>query len=189
MIELIKQSEELLPFAKDENLTRVEKLMLPFPMGVFGTLRMIPKDQGNNRLMLRMPIALHCRGFLPHFVAKGIDLYAEENASAPIEIFFYDPQEWRKMIPLVDQLEGVYQDKTYSGYNRTLMFAKILPNDFAEEEFNLGIEWQERNLKIEPDKWEQFPSVPVWVYSNDSANADAVNFKNNPILLEAYYKG
>ena len=158
-------------------------------MGVFGTLRMIPKDQGNNRLMKRIPILLHCKGFVPHFVAKGIDLYAEENASAPIEIFFYDSQDWRGMIPLVDQLEGIYQDACYCGYNRTLVYAKILPDDYAQEEFNLGLSWEIRNLNIPPNKWDDFLSIPVWIYSNDTANADVVNFKNNPILLEAYYKG
>jgi len=185
MIEkLIKQAEELLPFAKDEKLKRIEKLMLPFPMAVFGTLRMIPEDQGNNRLMRRMPVALHCKGFLPHFVAKGIDLYAEENASVPVEIFFYDPQDWRNMISLVDQLEGIYQDKVYSSYNRTLVLAKVLPDDFAEEEFNVNIGQEKRNLKINPNEWEQFPSVPVWIYSNDSANADVIQFENNPILFQ-----
>ena len=184
---LIEQAEKLLPSAKDKNLSRAEKLMLPFPLAVFGTLRIIPKDQGNGRLMTRIKPLAHCKGFLPHFVAKGIELHAQENASAPLEIFFYDLEKWREVIRPVDELEGIYQDKIYSGYNRTLVYAKILPDKFEEEEFNKGISWQTRDLKIPNSFWEQFQSVPVWIYSNDSANADAIHFKENPILLEAYY--
>ena len=179
MKQLIEQAEALLP-AFFDNLSKVEKLMLPFPMGVFGTLRLIPEDQGNARLMTRIEPVYHCRAFLPQFIAEGIELRGKEWASAPIELFFYSPDDWRRMIPQVDRLEGIYMD-SYSSYNRTLISVKILPDDFDKTVFDRGLTLNKRDLQIPPKQWKEFQSIPAWIYSNDTSNHDVCNFKYNPI--------
>jgi hypothetical protein len=144
------------------------KFNMPFPIGVFGTLRQLPNDQGNARRMFtRQPVAHH-KAFLPHFTSSGIWLDFKEGASGVLELYYYEPEDFPAVIERVDALEGFSPDHSY-GYWRTLMEVKVLPEDYTHELFNEGIHADDRDLKIPEDKWD-FPCVPAWVYSNARSN-------------------
>lgn len=142
----------------------------PFPMAVFGTLR---EGEGNNRLM-RMngtPSGI-ARAFLPNFVAVGISLQGQPGASAPFEIFHYEPEEWNKMISRVDGLEGFSFNGRHvadTWYLRTLAMLRILP-DGDTTPFPTLRQATRRNLGIPQDQWENYQEIPCWIYSNPQAN-------------------
>lgn len=155
---------------------------LPFPMAVFGTLR---RGCGNHPLMgtedlrryrQQYRFTTRFRAFLPHFVARGISLFFQENASCPLEVYTYDAKNWGEMIHSVDALEGFYpgNERNYGyGYNRTLAHLHILPDEFEHPLFpesgrpDLG---QNRDLKIPVAEWQQYPRIPCWVYSSGREN-------------------
>ncbi len=153
---------------------------MPFPMGVFGTLR---DGHGNNRLMHRAEIGLHVRGFMPHFIAHGLSISFRKNATAPFEAFFYRPEEWKKMIPSVDSLEGfspTWAERQDYGYYRTLAYIHLLPASYEHNLFpppdqrgwrSLGAD---RDLQIPPEQWGQYERVPCWVYSSKTSNKMAI---------------
>lgn len=161
-----------------------EKYACPFPIGVFGTLRQLPKPQGNtHRMYTKDPVA-HMKAFLPHYTASGIWLEFKKNASAVIELFFYNPEDFPSVIERVDMLEGFSPDSRRGGYWRTLMNVRALPDDFEHDLFEVGIRQDDRDLQIPPEEWENFPSVPAWVYSNPRSNAMCSDKaeKTSPIL-------
>jgi gamma-glutamylcyclotransferase (GGCT)/AIG2-like uncharacterized protein YtfP len=145
----------------------------PFPMGVFGTLR---KDQWNTHRMEAGKYTLHCKAFMPHFIAKGLGIYFEKNASAPFEIFYYPQAEWDKMIPGVDALESFSpkREKGEFGYYRTLAWLHVLPDNFDHKLFKTKNLDSYRNLEIPLEEWSQYERVPAWVYSSKSENAKAL---------------
>lgn len=164
---------------------------LTFPMGVFGTLR---EGHGNNRLMHRAEIALHCKAFMPHFLAHGLSISFHKNCTAPFEVFFYRPEEWRKMIPSVDSLEGFspkYAAEKGWGYHRTLAWIHLLPADYTHELFpdpdshkgwySLGAE---RDLRIPQEEWAKYERVPCWVYSNRTSNERAREAKVDTVIWD-----
>lgn len=167
-----------------EKVPKSERYMLPYPMAVFGTLRTIPCDQGNSRLMTRVAPSKHCKAFLPHFTTEDISLRFEKNASAPLELFFYDPELWREMIGPVDRLEGFHPNKPLWGYVRTLVNVRLLPDDFAEDLFLEGLNNPSRDLKIPTKDWELYPSLPAWVYSNPAANKSANLISDSPVIWD-----
>lgn len=143
----------------------------PFPMGVFGTLR---SGMGNNHRMHKGQVTKVRKAFMPHFIAHGLSISFKEGSSAPFEVFFYSPEEWKKMIPGVDSLEGFRPGSRYKyGYHRTLANLRLLPEDFEHDLFkyvNLG---DFRDLEIPQEQWESFQWVPCWVYSSMSQNEKA----------------
>jgi len=150
---------------------------LPFPIGVFGTLR---DNECNNPLMLYKNPQLHCKAFLPHFVARDITLEYQEGASAPFEIFFYKKSDFQKIILRVDQLEGFSPpENTLNWYQRTLVELRILPNDY-DRVFDQGLRLNERNLEIPEQEWDDFPICLAWAYSDVKANIDLDHLFDEP---------
>ena len=170
-----------------------DEWFMPFPMGVFGTLR---KGWGNDPLMHRGKVAAWTRAFLPHFTASGLTIHCTEGGSAPFEIYFYNKAEWDKMIPSVDRLEGFhpqYLDERRPGewadygYHRTLVWLSLLPEEFAEHPPYMGRgrgSWGERNLEIGTATWKDYDRVPCWVYSNGKANREVKKLEGNPLIWQ-----
>jgi gamma-glutamylcyclotransferase (GGCT)/AIG2-like uncharacterized protein YtfP len=176
---MLQESLDLL--AKFSELTSLDRWHLPFPMGVFGTLR---ENQYNNHRMHRGDIALHRKAFMPHFIAHGLSINYSKDSSAPFEVFFYKPDQWSKMIPGVDSLEGFRPDNVDDpwsvryGYFRTLAWLRLLPADFDHSLFEpkrLGDLPRSRNLNIPTDQWDNYERVPCWVYSSRHQNEAAAN--------------
>ena len=135
---------------------------VPFPMGVFGTLR---KGWGNTGLMGGSPdepledddekcyyrhsrdysYEAHFKAFMPHWSASGLSISHHPGASGVFEVFIYAPDHWKKMIVNVDRLEGFRlntdgADKNRSGYyrhgyHRTLAWLHVLPDDYEHEQY------------------------------------------------------
>lgn len=166
-------------FAKFPETTTANRWYMPFPMGVFGTLR---ANQYNNHRMHKGDVELHCKAFMPHFIARGLSISYHHGSSAPFEVFFYEPDQWSKMIPGVDALEGFRPDDNNDtwgnryGYYRTLAWLHLLPEDFQHILFQpkrLGDLPQVRDIGIPQDKWEDYDRVPCWVYSSRHQNEAA----------------
>lgn len=152
-----------------------------FPIAVFGTLRQIPRDQGNlHRMLTRDPVD-HKKAFIPHMLPSGIWVDFEEGASGLFEVFFYDKKDFTAVIKSVDALEGFTPDRHW-GYHRTLLKARVLPDDYADGLFNRGIRWDNRTLDIPENEWENFEAVPVWAYSNKETNHALKEMENSPLL-------
>jgi len=153
----------------------------PFPIAVFGTLRQIPRDQGNlHRMMTRKPIE-HRKAFVPHMSPSGIWVDFKEGASGIFEVFFYDPEDFPAVIARVDALEGFTPDHYY-GYHRTLLNVRLLPEDYPEDLFNKGIRWDNRTLGIPQKSWNDFEAVPAWAYSNIVTNNRLAKMEDSPLL-------
>lgn len=157
---------------KAQGIIPSDRWMLPFPMGVFGTLR---SKQCNNRRMHRGNVISQHKAFMPHFIAKGLSISFSKGSSAPFEVFFYDNDEWQKMIPGVDSLESFSpkyaEDKIY-GYYRTLAWLRLLPEDFDHKMFSIDL-WGTRDLKMPEAEWNNYEAVPCWVYSSVTQNKAA----------------
>lgn len=176
-MDFLKEANQLLE--KFETTAVADRWHMPFPMGVFGTLR---ERHWNNRLMHRSEIGAHFKAFMPHFIAKGLTISFSEGASAPFEIFCYKSSDWKKMIPSVDSLEGfrsgdfcaedAFKLKSY-GYFRTLAWLHVLPDDFSHKLFEESYLSGSRNLEIPQNTWENYPKVPCWVYSSVTQNEAA----------------
>ncbi len=168
----------------------VAKYAWPFPMGVFGTLRI---RQGNHRRMTAGKFNNHRVGFLPHFYAEGLSVNHKKNACAPFEVFFYDDRkEWDKMIPGVDSLEGFWpadaDKKRQYGYFRTLVWIHLFPEGYTDRWFpatESASLWNHRDMQIDPKSWDQYEKVPAWVYSNIYSNTnltEAVGDGYSPLI-------
>ena len=174
-----------------------ERYNWPFPMGVFGTLRV---NQGNNPLMHRNGTPKgHKKAFLPHFFAHGLSIRFHDNASAPFDIFYYEPDQWAKMISSVDGLESFspryYDDQSY-GYYRTLVTLRLLPDDYEDKFFPKNSKCEiygERDMKIDSKTFDKYDSQPAWVYSSIKSNEACLEWclKNKvhcPILWPNWQK-
>jgi hypothetical protein len=145
-----------------------------FPLAVFGTLRTLPRDQGNAQIMFRREPKLHCKAFLPHFSRDGITLKFEEGASAMFEVFFYDPQDFKVIIAAADQLEGFRPDhRFHNHWYRTLAELRVVPDDYAVAMFDEGIEPSSAKLDIPENEWDNFKPCMAWIYSNIPSNKEA----------------
>lgn len=153
-----------------ENKQELEKFNLPFPMGVFGTLR---EGRSNNHRMYNGKPVMHSKAFLPHFIAHGLSISFEKDATAPFEIFFYEEKEWNKMIPSVDALEGFnpkYVDWNEDwGYHRTLAWLYILPKEYNHPIYKKDLGGY-RNLQIPKKEWNNYEKIPAWIYSSIKEN-------------------
>ena len=151
---------------------------MPFPIGVFGTLR---KDQGNSQIMYARDPTLCCKAFLPNITTNGITLEFQEGASAAFEVFFYEPKNWMKVIEKTDYLEG-FMPELPAYYQRTLAVLRILPDDYENNLFNQSIDLNpNRSLEIPKETWLDYPSMPTWIYSNVDCNTIVQNSNFNPI--------
>ena len=167
-------------FQKQKSLARWD---VPFPMGVFGTLRM---GWGNNRLM--RGYSHMQRAFLPHFAPTGLHIDFVPGVAGMFEVYFYTPENWEKMIPSVDALEGFHPKENPKGwfYWRTLVNLRLLPEDFPEDQYG----WREtststrRVLDIPMEDWEKYPQTASWVYSSIEQNKICVKAKidHDPII-------
>ena len=155
-----------------------DKYNVPFPIGVFGTLRQLPNDQGNARRMFTRQPVIHQKAFLPHYTSSGIWLDFKEGASGVIELYYYKAEDFPAVIERVDALEGFSPDHSF-GYWRTLMEVKVLPDDYEHELFETSIRTGDRDLCIPEEKWD-FPCVPAWVYSNADSNRACQSCFCNP---------
>ncbi len=187
----------------------LEKWNVPFPMGVFGTLRM---NWGNTALM-GMPkdtrkaedwgwddwghrardyeYESHHKAFLPHWNAQGLRIFHAPESSGVFEIFTYTPENWKKMIAGVDRLEGFrphveederdYRWRGY-GYFRTLVWLHLLPDNYDNRYFSSRSYDSPRDLKIPADKWQDYPKVPCWVYASIRENEASQKLPDSPII-------
>ncbi len=203
---LLKQHEEA------EGL---EKWHVPFPMGVFGTLRI---DWGNTDLMgrpkgtrkedwegddywgrdLNYAYESHHRAFLPHWLARGLSIHHSTGSSGVFEIFTYTPENWKKMIVGVDRLEGFRPrireeeedswrreysyHRSLDSYYRTLVWLRVLPDDYDHPYFDGRHYDDPRDLKIPVDQWEDYPRVPCWVYASMRENKANLELADSPII-------
>ena len=175
-MDLIVEACRLLETSRD--LQKSQRWYLPFPMGVFGTLR---EGQWNNGRMHNGKVEVHKMAFMPHFVAHGLSISFRKNSSAPFEIFFYRPEEWEKIIGSVDSLEGFSPRRALThkyGYYRTLAWLNMLPNDFKHYLFSKSNNLLdgERDLKIPIKEWDKYERVPCWVYSSVFQNEKSTQF-------------
>lgn len=170
------------------------KWNVPFPMAVFGTLR---AGWGNHYLMgtkdgERPRFKSHHKAFLPHFVATGLSIKYSPDSSAVCEVYTYDAENWARMIPNVDGLEGFRpgRERHYSGgYHRTLMNLHILPDDFQspfyENERGYGRGWGSvRDLQIPKTEWGNYPKVPCWIYSSVYQNQECLIESDTPFIWD-----
>lgn len=182
-----------------ENLPKEERWWVPFPMGVFGTLR---KGRGNHRLMgvknneepfedwwgekIKAKHLHWCKAFMSNHHPQGLTLHHEENSTGPFEIYFFDQDNWNKMIPRVENLEGFTPCFTWHrGYHRTLAWLHILPDDFENDSWDRISTWDNahrKKLQIPKEDWHKFPKVPAWVYSNCVANNKSLENNENTII-------
>lgn len=155
---------------------------LPFPLGVFGTLR---AGCRNHALMLAQPVVRRGRGFLAHFAARAISLQYCPGACAPFEIYGYEARNWGALIPGVDALEGFragFVDR--SGYHRTLAWLRLLPADFQHPMYDLAIVELDRDLRIDVRSWNDYECVPCWIYSGVELNRSAAAQTDSPIIWD-----
>ena len=135
--------------------------------------------------MLRVkPLEIH-RSFIPHIEARGIWLDFKLNGCVPCETYFYQPDGFQKAIPRIDGLEGfdAHYQRSY-GYLRTLLNTYLLPDDYAEDIFRLGLRLDKRDLAIPKDQWNKFHMIPTWAYSNHEANKYLKELSDNPVLYD-----
>ena len=161
----------------------IDRYDFPFPMAVFGTLRSFPENQGNSNKMYAYgevePLE-HRKAFIPHLEPRGIWLEYRQNNSGPFELYSYSPDDWKQMIIGVDRLEGFNKYSGRHGYLRTLMGARLLPEDYRDKVFGRGIGGP-LGLNIQLEEFDSYPVVPCWVYSNRGANS--LVKKNDNVIL------
>jgi hypothetical protein len=142
--------------------------------------------------MVRAKINSIMPAFLPHFMCRSLGVYHKKNATAPFEIFTYDPDEWSKILYRVDCLEGFNPERDWSdrltachGYYRTLAWLRQLPADYVGEWFpkNQGCDlWGTRSMNIAPQEWEKYPKIPAWVYSSMTENVACRDVEGSPVI-------
>jgi gamma-glutamylcyclotransferase (GGCT)/AIG2-like uncharacterized protein YtfP len=179
-----KQIDDAVALLETGNkLPENERWSLPFPMGVFGTLR---QGRGNNYLMHHSKVSGYARAFMPHFIASGLTIYHSPNASAPFEVFYYEGVDWGKMIPSVDSLEGFSpsseRDSRWGGYYRTLAWLHVLPKEFKHELYETVSLGTSRDLRIDSKTWTEYTRILCWVYSSRNQNKAAEDAKLSPVI-------
>ena len=108
-------------------------------------------------------------------------------------MFTYTPENWAKMIPGVDRLEGFSPrrllessgDRWYKhGYFRTLAWLRMLPADYESPFYDGRSHWSDgpRDLQIPEEKWEDYPKVPCWVYSSLHENELNWKLSDTPLI-------
>jgi len=170
-------------YERFQKASNKEKYDFPFPMAVFGTLR---KDYSNSCLMRNRNVEClaHSKAFITHMIPSGLWLDFKKDATGVAEVYFYDKLNWKSMIRSVDGLEGFnkHSDSNY-GYNRTLVRIHLLPKDFKSNFYGKNsILYSDRDFGILESCWEQYVSIPAWIYANTETNVNCLKLKNHPIL-------
>lgn len=165
-----------------------ERWELPFPLAVFGTLR---AGFRNHALMQLGPVAACRRAFLPHFRARQIDLICHPRASAPFEVYCYDPAAWAAVIDPVDRLEGfAAPGSPAASYHRSLAWLYLLPAEFTHPMFGPDMLEGERDLGLDPASWPTYERLPCWIYSSVRQNTHALSRPDSPIIWDGIvYRG
>ena len=159
-----------------------QRWQMPFPMAVFGTLR---AGFRNHHLMQLGRIAARQLAFLPHFRACQIDLVFHAGASAPFEIYFYEPADWQAVIDPVERLEGFSPHGPRTGsYHRSLAWLSLLPDEFQHAAYAPAMLEAERDLELKPASWPQYDRVPCWIYSSIAQNERAREMPDSPIIWD-----
>jgi hypothetical protein len=124
-------------------------------------------------------------GFLPQFVACGIELVYRQGSSAPFEIYFYDPASWQNMIGPVDLLEDFCPGRDGRGnYQRSLAWLYLLPDDFHHAAYAADLYGIDRDLAIDSRSWGQFERLPCWIYSSVTQNRLAAAGPDSPLIWD-----
>jgi len=192
--------------AEHKAAAAADKWNVPFPMGVFGTLR---KGWGNTGLMGQPPgqklvedaesdfwrrprnysYESHYKAFMPHWSATGLSIHHDPGASCVFEIFTYTPDNWEKMIVNVDRLEGFTPgpSRYEYGYHRTLAWLHRLPEDYEHEQYEAvaayyGSGREPRTLDIPSSEWSKYPRMPCWVYASIQENKASLELKDSPVI-------
>ena len=168
----------------------------PFPMGVFGTLRLRcgntylmgnsvdgkqpPPERSWWRETPQPKYQSWHKAFMPHFSPSGLSIQYDKDKAGVFEVFTYTPEEWSHMIGPVDGLEGFSPQRDNGrggyGYYRTLAWLHILPEDFKSKFFDTD-PWpgDPRTLSIPVEDWGKHQRVPCWVYSSRRQNERSVD--------------
>ena len=181
------------------------KWEVPFPMGVFGTLR---AGWGNHPLMgtkvgakpsklnktnrwyrpwSKAQYCQHFKAFMPHFTASGLTIHFSPDSSAVFEVYVYDPDNWKQMIPSVERLEGFSpgRESRGYGYHRTLTWLHLLPSNFSSPFFSESFGGRsDRDLQLPVADWKNYPKLPCWVYSSLEENQRSFEGKKSPIIWD-----
>ena len=187
-IDLIEGAIDRCRYAFTETEDVVHKYDTSFPIAVFGTLRKIPRPMGNTQRMYEAhePASVR-KGFIEHCTFVGIKTEFKQGGSGAVEVFFHEPEQFSEVIPSIDRLEGFSpgSGRRYGyGYHRTLLRARLLPDDHSNTLFDRGINWDDRDLGIGQSEWKEFPWVPVWMYSNRRTNESLSDIKDGPLIWE-----
>jgi len=159
-----------------------DRWRMPLPLAVFGTLR---AGFRNHALMQLGPVAECHRAFLPHFRARQIDLYCHPGASAPFEIYCYEPDTWATVIDPVDRLEGfVAPGSPAASYHRSLAWLYLLPEGFAHAMFAPDMLERDRDLGLDPTTWPTYERLPCWIYSSVQQNELARPLPDSPVIWD-----
>jgi len=177
----------------------IHKWSIPFPVAVFGTLRFA----GGNHPLMGLPVGSKApdngdddgmgwyerrpwtdarysrviKAFLPNFTVQGIQVLACPEHAVYFEVFVYDAENWAKAITKIDRLEAFRpQDADHSWYYRTLVNLRVLPDTFDTP----GSICQ--HVHINPSHWEQYPTMPCWIYSSNRENRKSRSFDGSPII-------
>lgn len=170
----------------------IDKYDFPFPMAVFGTLR---RGWSNSCLMgshknsfkasryFDFRYLAHCKAFIPHMLPSGLWLEFQEGCSGAAEVYFYNKNNWNHMIRGVDSLEGFYKNSGSHGYNRTLVKMHLLKKDFQSEFYDkkMGL-YNTRDLAIMESSWNDYATIPAWIYANTEININCSKLSSNPVL-------
>lgn len=145
-----------------------ERYDYSFPLAVFGTLRSIPKDQGNMKWFQGIEPCKIEKGFLKNCSPHLIYLNVSIGNYGPFEVYYFDKESFLKMIPSIDTLES-FSAKNMRGnyYQRSLVYINLLPERFKEDVFAKGIGDE---LSLDIDESQEFEKIPCWVYSNKQVN-------------------
>jgi len=159
-----------------------QRWSIAFPFGVFGTLR---AGFRNHRLMLQGQVAAHGLAFLPHFIARDIGLFFQVDGSAPFEVYVYSTDEFAKVLAPVDRLEDFDPRNSNPGrYQRTLAWLQLLPKEFKHPAYRADMLRKERDLRIDPQTWNDYPRMPCWIYSSVEQNRLSLSRQDSPILWD-----
>lgn len=167
------------------------KYLFPFPIVVYDNLCKIP-DSGVNWTKYRK----HAKCFIPNACPAGMSLTYSKGTSGVAEMFDIEPKDWVDAIKQTDLMNGFIPDVGGWHYLRTLMYVHVLPDNYKEDKFKIGLQSTDlfisnaRNLNVPGKYWKCYEKVPCWVYSTTKVNDLSEDViwcgykKNDPNVVE-----